>query len=201
LFLDELAEFPARTLQGLRQPMERGRVAITRSGGTVSYPARFQLVAATNPCPCGFQDDADRPCRCTPATIETYQRGLSGPLLDRIDLQVRVRPVALSSLAGEGGEPSAPVRDRVAHARRRQELRQGAVNASLRASDLRRHAPLEPEARRSLEQWATAQGLSARGYHRAWRVARTLADLGGDGPVTEAHVAEALGYRLRARVA
>src|SRR5919204_178742 len=198
LFLDELAEFPSRTLQGLRQPMEGGRVAITRSGGTVAYPARFQLVAATNPCPCGFQNDPARPCRCTPATIEAYQRGLSGPLLDRIDVQVQVRPVALSSLAGEGGESSAAVRDRVAHARRRQELRQGAVNASLRAPDLRRHAVLDPEARRSLERWATAQGLSARGYHRAWRVARTLADLEGDGPVTEAHVAEALGYRLRA---
>lgn len=201
LFLDELAEFPARTLQGLRQPMERGRVAITRSGGTVSYPARFQLVAATNPCPCGFQSDPARPCRCTPATIEAYQRGLSGPLLDRIDLQVRVRPVALASLSGKGGEPSATVRDRVAQARLRQARRQGVVNASLRVGDLHRHALLEPAAQRSLERWGAAQGLSARSYHRAWRVARTLADLDGAGPVTEAHVAEALGYRLAARAA
>ena len=197
LFLDELAEFQSTVLQALRQPMEAGRVTITRSGGSVAYPARFTLVAATNPCPCGWAGDPRRACRCTPAAIDAYQRKLSGPLLDRIDLKVNVRRVPPALLASEPvGEASEPVRERVIAARRRQQGRQGCLNAMLKPARLRAQASLEPGPRRTLERWAEQQGLSARGFHRAWRVARTAADLDGSEGIDDRHVLEALGYRL-----
>ena len=198
LFLDELAEFQAPVLQALRQPLESGRVSITRSGGSVSYPARFTLVAATNPCPCGWAGDAVRGCRCTPGAIDAYQRRLSGPLLDRIDLKVNVRRIKLETLASEpSGEGSATVRDRVVAARARQLARQGCLNAQLKPARLRKLAGLEPASRRTLERWADQRGLTARGFHRAWRVARTAADLDGAEQIGERHILEALGYRLQ----
>jgi magnesium chelatase family protein len=196
LFLDELAEFAAPTLQALRQPIEQGRVLITRASGSVVYPARFQMVAATNPCPCGWSGDPGRRCRCTPAGVDAYQRALSGPLLDRIDLQVavpRTPPEALTGVAG--GEPSAAVRNRALAARMTQMERQGKLNAALRAADLRRWAPLAPAARVTLERWAGDRRITARGFHRTWRVARTLADMEGAAAIAEPHVMEALGYR------
>jgi magnesium chelatase family protein len=197
LFLDELAEFQTSVLQALRQPLESGRVTITRSGGSVAYPARFTLVAATNPCPCGWAGDRRRACRCSPAVVDTYQRRLSGPLLDRIDLKVNVRRVPPSLLAGEPvGEPSAVVRARVVAARTRQLHRQGCLNALLKPARLRQQAAMAPGPRRTLERWAEQQGLSARGFHRAWRVARTAADLDGTEQIGDQHVLEALGYRL-----
>ena len=197
LFLDELAEFQANVLQALRQPLEIGRVAITRSGGSVTYPARFTLVAATNPCPCGWSGDGRRACRCTPAMVDAYQRRLSGPLLDRIDLKVGVRRVPLEALASEPkGESSAPVRERVLAARRRQLDRQGCLNAQLKPSRLRQMAALDAASRQTLERWAEQRGLTARGFHRAWRVARTSADLDASEHIGERHVLEALGYRL-----
>jgi magnesium chelatase family protein len=197
LFLDELAEFQAPVLQALRQPLETGRVAITRSGGSVAYPARFTLVAATNPCPCGWAGDGRRACRCTPAMVDSYQRRLSGPLLDRIDLKVGVRRVPLEALASEPqGEPSAPVRERVMAARRRQVERQGCLNAQLTPARLRQLAGLDAGSRQTLERWAEQRGLTARGFHRAWRVARTSADLESADRIAERHVLEALGYRL-----
>jgi magnesium chelatase family protein len=197
LFLDELAEFQASVLQALRQPLEAGRVSITRSGGAVVYPARFMLVAATNPCPCGWAADGQRNCRCTPSVIDAYQRRLSGPLLDRIDLKVGVKRVALEALASEPkGEPSAPVRERVIRARRIQLERQGCLNAQLKPARLRQLAGLDAVARRTLERWAEEKGLTARGFHRAWRVARTSADLEGAAQIAERHILEALGYRL-----
>jgi magnesium chelatase family protein len=198
LFLDELAEFQAPVLQALRQPLETGRVTITRSGGSVSYPARFTLVAATNPCPCGWAGDPVRSCRCTPGAVGTYQRRLSGPLLDRIDLKVGVRRIRLETLASEPtGEGSAPVRERVVAARARQMARQGCLNAQLKPARLRQLTGLEPASRRVLERWAEQQGLTARGFHRAWRVARTSADLDGAEQIGERHILEALGFRLQ----
>jgi magnesium chelatase family protein len=198
LFLDELAEFQSPVLQALRQPLETGRVSITRSAGSVSYPARFTLVAATNPCPCGWAGDPIRSCRCTPGGIDSYQRRLSGPLLDRIDLKVGVRRVKLETLASEPtGEGSVAVRERVVAARRRQLDRQGCLNAQLKPARLRKLAGLEPASRRTLERWADTRGLTARGFHRAWRVARTTADLEGSDHIGEHHILEALGYRLQ----
>jgi magnesium chelatase family protein len=198
LFLDELAEFQSSALQALRQPLESGRITITRSGGAVVYPARFSLVAATNPCPCGWAGDSVRGCRCAPAAIDTYQHRLSGPLLDRIDLKVRVRRVKLETLASEPtGEGSAAVRERVVAARRRQLDRQGCLNSQLKPARLRQLAGLEPASRRTLERWADQRGLTARGFHRAWRVARTSADLDGAAQIAERHILEALGYRLQ----
>ncbi len=197
LFLDELAEFQANVLQALRQPLENGRVTITRSGGSVTYPAPFTLVGATNPCPCGWLGDSIRTCRCTPAVVDSYQRRLSGPLLDRIDLQVGVRRVPLAELAVEPrGEPSAAVRERVLAARTRQLDRQGCLNAQLKPKRLRLVAVLERASRRTLERWAEQKGLTARGFHRAWRVARTAADLEGAELIGDRHILEALGYRL-----
>jgi magnesium chelatase family protein len=198
LFLDELAEFQTPVLQALRQPLEAGRVSITRSAGSVSFPARFTLVAATNPCPCGWAGDPIRSCRCTPGGIDSYQRRLSGPLLDRIDLKVGVRRVKLETLASEPtGEGSPAVRERVIAARRRQLDRQGCLNAQLKPARLRKLAALEPASRRTLERWADTRGLTARGFHRAWRVARTTADLDGSDHISEQHILEALGYRLQ----
>ena len=198
LFLDELAEFQTPVLQALRQPLESGRVSLTRSGGSVTYPARFTLIAATNPCPCGWAGDAIRGCRCTPAAIDTYQRRLSGPLLDRIDLQVVVRRVPLEQLASEPrGEGSATVRSRVVAARRRQLERQGVLNAQLKPARLRQLAALASASRLTLERWSAQRGLTARGFHRAWRVARTSADLDGSTDIEEHHVLEALGFRLQ----
>ncbi len=197
LFLDELAEFQAPVLQALRQPLETGRVSITRSGGSVSYPARFTLVGATNPCPCGWLGDKVRACRCSPAAINTYQRRLSGPLLDRIDLQVGVRRMKLETLTSEPhGESSAAVRERVVAARRRQMERQGCLNAQLKPARLRQLAGLAPASRQTIARWAEQRGLTARGFHRAWRVARTAADLDGSEHIEEQHMLEALGFRL-----
>jgi len=202
LFLDELAEFAPATLQALRQPIESGQVAITRAAGTVTYPCQFTLVAATNPCPCGWLGDQVNSCRCTAGSLEAYQRALSGPLLDRLDLRVTVGRPPLAALSGEPrGEPSAPVRARVVRARELQVERQGCLNAGLRPPQLRCHAQLRPPARAALEDWAVRRGLTARGFHRAWRVARTVADLEGAATVEEHHVLEALGYRLQDRAA
>jgi len=198
LFLDEMAEFQTPVLQALRQPIESGRISITRSGGSVTYPACFALVAATNPCPCGWVGDGLRACRCTQAAVDTYQRRLSGPLLDRVDLQVAVRRVPLETLASEPtGETSATVRERVVIARRRQVERQGVLNAQLKPARLRQLAGLAPPSRRTLERWSAQRGMSARGFHRAWRVARTAADLDGSDQIEEHHVLEALGFRLQ----
>ena len=198
LFLDELAEFEAPVLQALRQPLESGWITITRSGGSVAYPARFALVAATNPCPCGWSGDSLRACRCTPAAVDTYRRRLSGPLLDRIDLQVAVKRVPPETLVAEPrGESSESVRERVVGARIRQLARQGCLNAQLKPGRLRQLSALTATSRRTLERWAAQRGFSARGFHRAWRVARTAADLAASDQIHEEHVLEALGFRLQ----
>jgi magnesium chelatase family protein len=196
LFLDEMAEFPIQVLDSLRQPMEEGVVRVCRAKSRATLPARFLLVAATNPCPCG---DGGPPgsCRCSQLARARYQRRLSGPLLDRFDLRVVVgRPDVAALLGGPPGESSAIVADRVAVARSRARERGVRCNADLPAAALDEFAPLAPAASSLLENRLRSGALSGRGLHRIRRVARTLADLAGDGPlIDESHVCLALGLR------
>jgi magnesium chelatase family protein len=196
LFLDELGEFPAAVLDSLRQPLEEGVVRLSRARGNVTLPARFLLVAATNPCPCG-RGGADGACRCSPNTRARYRRRLSAPLLDRFDLRVVVsRPDPSTLLAGPPGESSGAVADRVAEARARARARGVRCNADLPAARLDEVAPLSAAASTLLEYKLRAGTLSGRGLHRVRRVARTLADLAGGGLVVgEEHVCLALGLR------
>ncbi len=199
LFLDELLEFPRHALEALRQPLEDGRVVIARAAATIAYPARFALVAAMNPCPCGFAGDATRVCICGEGEIQRYRSRLSGPLLDRIDLHLTLSPVPLRDLgAAVGAEGSSLVRERVIRARAAQAARYGgAGHVNARAKNARLLATMVPDARLLLESAGTTLSLSARAFHRVARVARTIADLGGATSVGAVHVAEALRYRPR----
>jgi magnesium chelatase family protein len=204
LFLDELPEFDARTLEVLRQPMEDKVVTISRVSGSLSFPARFQLVAAMNPCKCGWYGDPVRPCTCTPAQISAYQKKISGPLLDRIDIHLEVARLNFDKLSDmRPGEPSAAVRARVQAARDRQ-LRRFAgtpltCNADMGVAEVRRYCELD-EAGRSLMCSAMTQlQLSARAFHRVLKLARTIADLTGSERIATVHLAEALQYRPRRR--
>ncbi len=198
LFLDELPEFPRAALEALRQPLETGRTTVARAAAHVTYPARFQLVAAMNPCRCGHLGDAARECGKAPRCGEEYLDRISGPLLDRIDLVVHVHPAPPSELSrAPPGEASAAVAQRVAAARELQRARYGpggaATNAEAGVDAIRLH----PEARALAEQAADRLRLSARGFTRVLRVARTIADLVGVETVRRADVAEALAYRHR----
>jgi magnesium chelatase family protein len=202
LFLDEMPEFSRHTLEVLRQPMEEGRVTIARASGVSLFPARFVLVGAMNPCPCGFADDADRECRCTPQQVERYRGRLSGPLRDRLDLTIEVPalpPDVLGVLGG--GEPTAAVRHRVAAARERQRGRYAGcevtVNAALTPPMLAEHGRLEAHGTRLLNAAVKKLGLTARSYERVRKVARTIADLAGAPDIGADHVAEALQFRMR----
>ena len=196
LFLDELPELPRAALEALREPLETGRITIARAARAAEFPARFQLVAAMNPCPCGHAGSALRACRCTPDVIARYQGRLSGPLLDRLDLQVEVPALAPQLLSGAAdGESSAVVAARVAAAQARQRVRQVELNATLALGALERHAPLDAASRQFLQTAVARLGWSARGYHRVLRVARTIADLAGRDLIAVSDVAEAIQLR------
>jgi magnesium chelatase family protein len=205
LFLDEIPEFGRATLDVLRQPLEEGEVMITRENRTLRLPARVTLVGAMNPCVCGNLGRSDRPCACTPAMVAHYRQRISGPLLDRFDLQVSVPPVSGRDLsASEAGESSATVAARVARARALQRERFGSnwigTNASMGPGLLRRHARPEPAGDRVLRLALRRLGLSARGHDGILRVARTIADLDTAGEIKAGHVAEAIQYRALERV-
>ncbi len=210
LFLDELPEFASNTLETLRQPLETGRIMISRASAHVTYPARFQLIAAMNPCRCGHIDDAGRACSRAPKCALDYQTKLSGPLLDRIDLNIFVPAVMASDLSSaQTGEASEAIAKRVKIARQRQENRYhaleegkivGLTNASLPVKHLEKIAAPDEKGRSILNQAADKFKLSARGYHRILRVARTLADLEGSETVRYHHVAEAINYRQMATI-
>lgn len=197
LFLDELPEFARATLESLRQPLETGNALIARVNHHVTYPARFQLIAAMNPCRCGYLGDPSRECTRAPKCAVDYQAKISGPLLDRFDLQVDVPPVAISDLQGKPvGEPSAAVLARVMQARDLQLSRGQGLNAHLTGQATEDLVILSPEAKTLLGQAAERLKLSARSYHRILRTARTIADLAGDsGQVSGGFMAEALSYR------
>ncbi len=202
LFLDELLEFPRHVLEGMRQPLEDGVVTICRSRARATYPARPLLIAAVNPCPCGYYGSGSRSCTCTLGAIRRYQSKLSGPLLDRIDVQLPLPAVKLDDLTAQvPGEPSEAVRARVVAARQLQQerARRGETasphNAGLTQADLTRVAPLDPKSRQLMERATSQLGLSARAYIRIWRMARTIADVEGVTAVREQHFAEAIQAR------
>ncbi len=202
LFLDELPEFGARTLEVLRQPLEDKMVTIARSTGSVAFPANFQLVAAMNPCPCGYYGDPTRDCTCSRGAIEAYQKRISGPLLDRIDIHTEVPPVEYEKLAGQTpGESSRTVRQRVEAARARQEQRLADTrlhcNADMGPAEIRKHCQLDAPGQALIKAAMRQLGLSARAYHRVLKLARTIADLDQADAIQAAHLAEALQYRQR----
>lgn len=207
LFLDELPEFHRNVLEVLRQPLEDGVVSIARAAASVTFPCRFMLVAAMNPCPCGYWGDPKRSCRCSSLQIQRYRNRISGPLLDRIDIHIEVPAIRYRDLSSAGtGEPSATIRERVSKARavqqkRFQRLRKVHCNAAMRPKDIQQHSNLVPEARDLLKMAVTDLHFSARAYDRILKVSRTIADLENAGDVRPHHVSEAVQYRLLDRQA
>jgi magnesium chelatase family protein len=202
LFLDELPEFGSYLLETLRQPLEDGTITISRAHGAAVFPARVMVVAAMNPCPCGYRSDPVRSCSCPDAAVTRYSRRISGPLLDRIDLHVEVPRVEHAKLADDRrGEPSQAVRDRVAAARARQGARLAGTglvtNGEMGPAQVRDFCRLDPAGRALLSRASQQLGLSARGYHRVLKLARTIADLSGADEIATLHLAEALQYRPR----
>lgn len=197
LFLDELPEFQRPVLEVLREPIERGHITISRARQQTDFPARFQLVAAMNPCPCGYRGDPRHECRCTPAQIGMYRSRISGPFLDRIDIGVEVTrlPVEALHASPASGEPTRKVAARVAVARRRQIERAGKLNAGLGGRELASYAPLDDHCRRLLAAAAERMALSMRACHRVTRVARTIADVSGSDTIRAGHLAEAISFR------
>lgn len=201
LFLDELAEFNRHVLETLREPLESGTVTISRAAHQAEFPAQFQLIAAMNPCPCGFLGDKQKPCRCTPDQIQRYRQKISGPLLDRIDLHIQVPRLPLTTLTNavesEKNEKSAIVRQRVIDCRQRQLKRANSINAQLNNQQVLQFAVLEVKAKQILQQAIEKLHLSTRAYHRILKVALTIADLANQNKITANHLSEALSFRPR----
>jgi magnesium chelatase family protein len=196
LFLDELPEFERKVLEVLREPLEAGRVTISRAARQTDFPCRFQLVAAMNPCPCGYLSHPQRACRCTPDAIARYQGRISGPLLDRIDMQLTVPAMSTAEmLDAPAGESSADIARRVALAHERQIARQQTPNALLESSQIDHHCQPDPAASTLLRAAIERLHWSARAYHRVLKIARTIADLDGSTQINSAHAAEAIQYR------
>ena len=196
LFLDELPEFPRAALEALREPLESGTITISRAAHRAEFPARFQMVGAMNPCPCGYLGSIQKACRCTPDQVLRYQGKLSGPLMDRIDLHVEVPAMPPDALLRHApGESTASIRERSSTARQRAMARQGKANHGLQGKEIDQHAMLDEAAIRFLNTAATRLGWSGRSTHRALKVARTIADLAGSAQTQVVHVAEAVQYR------
>ncbi|HSV85886.1 MAG TPA: YifB family Mg chelatase-like AAA ATPase [Levilinea sp.] len=202
LFLDELPEFGMRVLEVMRQPLEDKIVTISRASGSLTFPANFQLIAAMNPCPCGYYTDPVKPCTCSSSTVTKYQKRISGPLLDRIDIHIEVPRVAYEKLSERRlGEPSKAVQARVEAARARQRERFSgdgiACNADMRPAEVRKNCELDDSSRNLMRSAMAQMNLSARAYHRVLKLGRTIADLAGSSAIHPAHLAEALQYRPR----
>lgn len=196
MFLDEFPEFPRAALEALREPLETGTITISRAARRSEFPARFQLIGAMNPCPCGYLGSNQKACRCTPDQVARYQGKLSGPLVDRIDLHVEVPAVTSNELMqAPPGEASAVVRARCMAARERAMARQGKPNQALQGQEIDQFVLLDEAAAKFLNVAATRLGWSARSTHRALKVARTIADLAGAHSTQVTHVAEAMQYR------
>ena len=200
LFLDELPEYPRAVLEALRQPLEDGSVTITRAHAHAVYPARLMLICSMNPCPCGYYGSRTHECRCSASDVRRYRNKVSGPLLDRIDIQIEVESVPVTQIAMKSAEePSAKIRERVNAARQIQIKRYAkegiTCNAQLTARMFEKYCKLTPSANQLLTSAAEMMRLSSRGYTRVLKVARTIADLAGGGDITETHVAEAVQYR------
>ena len=196
LFLDELPEFDRKVLEALREPLESGEIHIHRASRNVLFPARFQLVAAMNPCPCGYYGHASKPCRCSVETIRRYRDKISGPLLDRIDLIIEVPQLTEQDLtSNKRPESSDAVRERVWQAHAKQMQRQGKSNTALNVDELEQVADIATEATQYLSKLMNDLNLSARSYHRLLRVARTCADLHADEVVQTGHIVEAIQFR------
>jgi magnesium chelatase family protein len=196
LFLDELPEFDRKALEVLREPMEAGRITISRAARQADFPARFQFIAAMNPCPCGYLGHPGGQCRCTPEQVARYRSKISGPLLDRIDLHIEVAALPEAEMTSvSAGEASSLVRNRVALARARQIARQGKPNAQLAGQEIDLHCKPNDAAMALLKQAIARLNLSARAYHRILRVARSISDLAGDDGIGVSQIAEAVQYR------
>ncbi|WP_428034251.1 YifB family Mg chelatase-like AAA ATPase [Amphritea sp.] len=197
LFLDELPEYSRQVLEVMREPLESGVINISRAALQTSFPARFQLIAAMNPCPCGYRGDQSGRCRCTPDQVQRYQARISGPLLDRIDLQSWVPGLTPEQLMGpaERGESSITIRERVVSARTSQQQRQGCINDQLNVNGLEQYCQLGPEQEQLLMRAMSKMGLSARATHRVLKVSRTIADLKGELDISSAALLEAIGLR------
>jgi magnesium chelatase family protein len=198
LFLDELPEFDRKVLEVLREPLETGHITISRANRQADFPARFQLIAAMNPCPCGYLGDASGRCHCTSEQVARYRARVSGPLLDRIDMHLEVPRVPLEVLrkgSVQGEESSSTIRQRVINARQVADARQGKANSALTAKEVILFCALTEAGHQLLEQALDKFGLSHRAYHRILKLSRTIADLAGSDSIEIHHLSEAIGYR------